>query len=269
MAFYCCGARMEDAQQTQPVCDDAYAKVFMGDRGLQIYGMFKDEVNCNASMLVRHRMIDDLLRDQLASDPTLRIITIGAGLDSRPYRLIGGTWVELDEPAVVSYKNKCLSAGDSPNSLTRIAIDFNCESLEDKLIPYASDNPVVLVFEGIFIYLDENEIKKTIETLHRLFPKHQLICDLVNRKMVETYGKTLREKIEGIGTTFKPVDNPEAVFIRNGYRVKNRMSIVETAADFGINKVPKFILRYFFSGDINGNSVYVFEPHELYSDLVI
>jgi methyltransferase (TIGR00027 family) len=260
---------MHDAQQPQPICGDEYANVFMNEHGTQIYDMFKDEVHCNASMLVRHRMIDDILRRQLLVNPDLCIITIGAGLDSRPYRLDGGSWFELDEPAVVQHKNKRLPTAKCANPLKRISINFSTDSLEDKLAALATDNPVMIVMEGVIIYLSEDEIKETITTFHQLFPQHQLVCDLVNRDMVERYGRSLHEKIEGIGTQFKPVECPEKVFISNGYRIKNRMSVVERSTDFGINKFPKWVLRCFFSSDLFGNSIYVLESHELYSDLVI
>ena len=269
MAFYCCGVRMYDAQQAHPVCGDAYARVFMNEYGMQIYDRFKGETNCNASMLVRHRIIDDVLRKQLSNEPDLCIITIGAGLDSRPYRLTGGQWFELDEPAVVAYKNERLPKSKCANPLERIPINFCTDKLEDKLASIPSAAPVVVVMEGVCIYLCEEETRRTIAPLHKLFPGHQLICDLVNREMVERYGRSLHEKIEGIGAQFKPVDYPEKVFTSNSYRISNRMSVVERAADFGISKLPKWALKYFFSSDVYGNTVYVFESHELYSDLVI
>lgn len=269
MAFYCCGVRMDDARQQEPVCGDDYAKLFMNEHGMRIYDRFKDEANCNASMLVRHRIIDDVLRQQLAAKPDLHVITIGAGLDSRPYRLRGGTWFELDEPAVVAYKNERLPKSKCANALERIPISFCKDALEDKLPSIPSDTPVLVVMEGVCIYLCEEETQQTIAPLQKLYPDHQLVCDLVNRDMVEKYGRSLHEKIEGIGTQFKPVDYPEKVFTSNSYRINHRISVVERSTDFGINKMPKWALKCFFSSGVYGNAVYVFESHELYSDLVI
>jgi O-methyltransferase involved in polyketide biosynthesis len=220
-------------------------------------------------MLVRHRIIDDVLRQQLLSHPDLCIITIGAGMDSRPCRLRGGNWFELDEPAILKHKNACLPQGDCPNRLERIPIDFCTGMLEDKLASIAPAAPVVVVMEGVCIYLSEEETRETIASLHRLFPGHLLVCDLVNREMVERYGRSLHEKMERIGAHFKAADHPDRVFTLNGYRIKNRISVVERASDFGINKLPKWVLKCFFSSDVFGNAVYVFESHELYDDLVI
>ena len=128
-AFYCCGVRMQDAEAARPVCNDVYAKLFMNEDGLRILEKFKDEVNPNTSNVARHRLIDDLLREELLAHPELRVVLIGAGFDSRAYRLKGGTWIELDEPQVIAYKNERLPASQAQNPLQRIAIDFSTDSL--------------------------------------------------------------------------------------------------------------------------------------------
>ena len=132
-AFYCCGVRMQDAERSNPICNDIYAKTFMNDDGLQILEAFKDEPRPNASNVARHRIIDDLLRQELIAHPNLSIVIIGSGFDSRAYRLNGGTWIELDEPQVISYKNERLPVSSCENELHRIPIDFSTESLEEKL----------------------------------------------------------------------------------------------------------------------------------------
>ncbi|HKS09983.1 MAG TPA: class I SAM-dependent methyltransferase, partial [Pyrinomonadaceae bacterium] len=158
-AFYCCGVRMQDAERDKPICGDVYAKVFMNEDGLRIFEKFKDETGPNSSNVARHRIIDDLLRQELAAHPDLRVVIIGTGFDSRAYRLKGGTWIELDEPQIIAYKNERLPVTDAQNELHRIAIDFSTDSLEDKLSPFAGrGGPVVVVVEGVFMYLEQQAI---------------------------------------------------------------------------------------------------------------
>ncbi|MEO6352429.1 MAG: class I SAM-dependent methyltransferase [Burkholderiaceae bacterium] len=269
IAFYCCGIRMQDAAGENPLCGDVYAKLFMDEYGRGLCDKFAEETICSASMIVRHRIIDDILRQMLDSSPDLCIVIIGAGFDSRPYRLAGGNWFELDEPQLMAFKNERLPISECANPLQRIPIDFCTDSLREKLsaIAHSYTGEIVFILEGIFIYLDKNEIGKMLEILHSVFPKHQLICDLVNRQMVECYGQRLQEIIMEIGASFKAVDHPESIFLTNGYRVKKTISILEVSAELGINKTPKFILKYFCNGEIKGNSVYVLEKHDPYDDL--
>jgi methyltransferase (TIGR00027 family) len=259
-AFYCCGVRMQDAASAKPICGDVYAKVFMNDEGLRILEKFKDEVNPNQSNVARARLVDDLLRDELAANPNLRIVLIGAGFDSRAYRLKGGTWIELDEPQVIAYKNERLPASEAQNPLQRIPIDFATESVEEKLSPVASGGgPTVVVIEGVFMYLEEETIRQLLQTLHRLFPEHKLICDLMTRKFFEKYGRTIHEKLTGMGATFKFIfSNPEELFLRNGYRRVACISVVEKSAEYQLRKIPRIVARTILRTLTSGYAIYVF-----------
>jgi len=259
-AFYCCGVRMQDAASDNPVCGDVYAKLFMNEEGLRILEKFKEEVNPNASNVARARIVDDLLREELAANPNLRVVLIGAGFDSRAYRLNGGDWVELDEPQVIAYKDERLPASQAQNPLRRIPIDFASESVEEKLLAIAgSGGPTVVVIEGVFMYLEQETIRRLLETLHRLFPEHKLICDLMTRKFFEKYGRTIHEKLTGMGATFKfTVDNPEELFLQSGYRREACISIVEKSAEYQSRKIPKILVRTVLRTLTSGYAIYVF-----------
>ena len=251
---------MQDAKRSNPVCGDIYAKAFMNEDGLRILEAFKDETSPNASNVARHRIIDDFLRQELLANPSLCVVIIGAGFDSRAYRLEGGTWVELDEPQVIAYKNERLPASNCENELHRIPIDFSTDSLEEKLSSFSSRSPVVVVIEGVFTYLEEEVIGQLLQILRRLFPQHKLICDLMSRKFFEKYGKTLHEKITGMGTSFKfTVDNPEEVILENGYSRTGRVSIIERAVGFELIKIPRIVLKTFLRTLASGYAIYVFE----------
>jgi len=259
-AFYCCGLRMQDAEASSPVCGDIYAKVFMNEDGVRILEAFKDETNPNASNVARHRIIDDFLREELLVDPGLCVVIIGAGFDSRAFRLTGGVWVELDEPQVIAYKNERLPASGCVNELHRIPIDFSTDSLEGKLSAFANRSPVAVVVEGVFLYLEEEAIGQLLQTLRKLFPRHKLICDLLSKEFIENYGGTLREKLRGMGATFKFIaDNPETVFLENGYRHTEKVSIIEKAVVFGSPNIPPQVLEELLPTLPRGLAIHVFE----------
>ena len=93
----------------------------------QAFEPFKKLTGPNISNASRHRIIDDLLRDRLALHPNLRIVIIGAGFDSRAFRLKGGQWLEIDEPQIFAWKDPRLPVAQCPNPLTRVSIDFETE----------------------------------------------------------------------------------------------------------------------------------------------
>lgn len=259
-AFYCCGVRMHDAESANPVCGDVHAKAFMNEEGLGIVDSFKDETGPNASNVARHRIIDDILRDEIAADPNLTVVIIGAGFDSRAFRLNGGRWIELDEPQVIEYKNERLPASGAANELHRVPIDFSAESLEEKLAPFKTDGRPIVVIEGVFMYLDEVAIKQLLHTLRVEFPHHRLVCDLMNRKFFQKYSKTLHEKLAGVGAAFKfTVDAPEQIFLANGYTCTAKISIVGGALRYGSLKIPKLLLKTLLRTLVKGYSIYVFD----------
>ena len=259
-AFYCCGVRMQDAEREKPVCGDTYAKAFMNEQGLEILEAFKDETRPNMSNVGRHRIIDDLLRQELRANPNLTVVIIGAGFDTRAFRLHSGTWVELDEPQVITYKEERLPAATSDNELQRIAIDFATESLEQKLAPFSGRSPVAVVIEGVLMYLEEAAIDQSLQTLRRLFPQHRLICDLMNRDFFESSASTIHEKLSGMGATFKFLtDNPEEVFEKNGYRQLEKIPIIEKAVLLEAGEIPPEVWQTVQPTLPQGYSIYVFE----------
>lgn len=259
-AFYCCGVRMQDAENEKSVCRDIYAKEFMDGRGLSILHSFFDEKKPNAGNVARHRIIDDFIRNELNANPELQVILIGAGFDSRAYRLNGGTWIELDEPTIIAHKNRRLPIEKCQNKLQRISIDFDKESLEDKLPGLSTSQPVIVIFEGVFIYLREAVIQQTLLTLQRLFPKHKLACDLMTRTFQKKYSRSLHYKFGemGAGFQFTP-KKPSELFLNANYQLAEKYSIIGKAIEYGSIKLPKFIFKTLMGTLENGYSIYVFE----------
>src|SRR5436190_20578659 len=123
-AYYCCGVRMLDARSPAPVCGDGYAGRFMDDEGLRVLDRFRDEHRANAANVARHRIIDDLLRAAVRADPATAVVLVGAGFDTRAFRLPAGTWVEADEPPLIARKEERLPAAGCGNPLRRVPVDF-------------------------------------------------------------------------------------------------------------------------------------------------
>ena len=260
-AFYCCGIRMRDAESARPMCGDSYARLFMNEEGLRILAAFDDEEGPNAGNVARHRIVDDILRRELAADSKLQVVIVGAGFDSRAYRLRGGRWVELDEPQVIAYKEERLPASGCENELRRVPVDFATEALEEKLAPFASEARVVVILEGVLMYLEDSAIRELLRTLHKLFPRHVLVCDLLNRRFFEKYGQKIHRKVKDLGADFKfVVEDPERVFLESGYRRADKISIVGKSVEFrGGSVFMSLLLKTLLRTVATGYSIYVFE----------
>lgn len=227
-AFYTAGVRMLDARKRHPICGDHYAERFMDSDAQALLAQFRSFRNANQSNVCRHRMIDDVLREKLKDHPDRTVVLIGAGFDSRAYRVTGGRWIEVDEPELMRYKESCLPSSGCPNPLTRIPIEFATESLESKLAEFATPEEVVIVIEGVFMYLEPQSVISFLQTLKRLFPRHLLVCDLMTKGFFDRFVKAIHAQIEKLGATFKWLEErPEQFFVRNGYRLETQQSVIE------------------------------------------
>jgi methyltransferase (TIGR00027 family) len=265
-AFYCCGVRMLDAERDFSLIGDHFSKCFMDKTGREIFEPFRSETMPNISNAARCRIIDDVLREALKCDPRTQVVTIGAGFDTRPYRMRGGYWVEIDEAAIIDHKNEHLPVTDAVNPLTRTAIDFSAESLDEKLSDLDATKQVVVVIEGVFMYLEVDEINATLQALRRNFPRHLLICDLMNKAFFDKYAYKIHNKLAAAGGTFteRPI-HPAQQFLDAGYVKTYHMPTFRRARELGAMKKivnipdPVSWLLGLLMRDLNGYAVYCFQ----------
>ena len=114
-AFWTLASRAEDASRELPIAGDRFAHRFVNDDARAVAKRLASLKKPYSSFPVRHRIIDDLLTAELSADG-LRVVLIGSGFDSRPFRLQGGRWLEVDEPDLLAYKESRLPAAESARS---------------------------------------------------------------------------------------------------------------------------------------------------------
>ena len=263
-AYFCCGARMEDAQSKHPVCNDTYAKVFMKNEGHEVFERFKPFKDAKVSNATRHRIIDDLVREELKRDPESLVIIIGAGFDTRAYRFDSGIWIELDDPELIEYKNECLPVSECTNPLRRIPFDMTGHSLPAGLSEFRTDKPVVIIIEGVFIYLTDETISQMIRSIRELFPEHLLFCDLQTLKCFREFNVKFQEVLKGFGAALCITsDMPENVFLSHGYRIRWKTSILVKTTQYARlsprQLLIKLALNTFLRNVRDGYSIYCFE----------
>lgn len=260
-AFYCTGVRALDARKPNPACGDQYAERFMDATAWQVFEPFRRFLGPNISNATRHRIIDDLLRTRLAADPTLRVVIIGAGFDSRAFRMTGGRWLEVDEPQIFAWKEPRLPAAESPNPLIRLPVDFAAERLVDRLQPFAESGPVAVVIEGVLVYLPEEGIRELLRSIRTAFPQGEILCDVMTTQFFNRYGRDIHDKIRDLGASFVLPERPlEAVFADEGYTQTAQVSTTRRAAE--LRQMPRImrLVAPLLPGFRAGYTVRVFAP---------
>jgi methyltransferase (TIGR00027 family) len=120
------------------------------------------------TQICRTRYIDDAVRAALAQG-IRQLVLLGAGFDTRPYRLAGMESVsvfEVDLPLVQNDKKKKIQnyLGRLPANVAFIPIDFDTQTLEAVFAGTAFDpsRRAVFVWEGVTQYISEEAVRQTL-----------------------------------------------------------------------------------------------------------
>lgn len=260
-AFYCCGIRMLDAQSNAPVCRDYLAARFIDDDAKKFIDKYQDLHRQNAGTVARHRIIDDMLRDALEANPSTRIIIVGAGFDTRAFRMNGGHWIELDEPDVMLLKEQRLPSTDAPNPLQRLPIDFDTDSLADSLAPYRNDR-CIIILEGVVMYLDEKQLVQTAEVIHKILPQATVVADLMTHDFYRRYSRKLHNRFSQFGAGFRfSTQSPVDILKDIGFIPISTQSVMERAIEYGNFRMPRWLFRHFFKTLREGYTVWAMKAY--------
>jgi methyltransferase (TIGR00027 family) len=141
--------------------------------------------------ICRTRFIDEAVEKALSQGIGQAVI-LGAGLDTRPYRLAGMKRVkvfEVDLRFVQEDKKKKLHEhfGRLPAHVTFVPIDFDKESLDAVFTgtPFDLSSPAVFVWEGVTQYLSEEAVRRTLAFVGTSAPGSILVFTYVLQSIVE------------------------------------------------------------------------------------
>jgi methyltransferase (TIGR00027 family) len=119
------------------------------------------------SAVVRTRLIDDAMERALA-DGARQVVLLGAGYDSRPYRIAGAQRArtfEVDHPSTQSEKRKRLARmRPIAPEVVWVSVDFLREAFGDALLGSGFDprEKAFIVWEGVSNYLTAHAVDATL-----------------------------------------------------------------------------------------------------------
>lgn len=139
----------------------------------------------------RTRCIDDAVQAAL-SKGIKQLVILGAGYDTRPYRLPAMESVkvfEADLPAVQDDKKKKLQKyfGRLPDHVTFIPIDFDTQTLEAVFsgTTFNSSKPAIFVWEGVTQYISEEAVRQTLAFVGKSASGSIIVFTYVLKSIIE------------------------------------------------------------------------------------
>jgi methyltransferase (TIGR00027 family) len=117
---------------------------------------------------LRVAAIDDQL-DKAIADGCRQLVILGAGLDTRAFRMASLADVavfEVDHPATQSYKRRASSGlHATAKSLAFVAVDFERRALGPSLrdAGFDASKPAAWIWEGVVMYLTDEAVRNTLD----------------------------------------------------------------------------------------------------------
>ena len=142
------------------------------------------------NMACRKHFIDDKLAEAL--DTIDAVVILGAGFDTRPYRLTRRVRIpvfEVDLPVNIARKAKAVrrALGDPPLSVRLVALDFERDDLLTALAEhgYHTDYRAFFICEGVTQYLTEDGVRRTLAGLRAAAPGSRFVFTYVRRDFID------------------------------------------------------------------------------------
>lgn len=131
----------------------------------------------------RARKIDQETRSFLAENPGGLVVQLGCGLDGRFWRVDDGQveWYDLDMPPVIELRRQFFPAHDRHHPLAAPVTDLAWLAA----VP-ADGRPVLVIAEGLLMYLGEPDVRRLVLALRERFPGCLLVADVFSRLTART-----------------------------------------------------------------------------------
>jgi O-methyltransferase involved in polyketide biosynthesis len=173
-----------------------------GYRG--VFGHLVSGLGCTI-IATRASTFDRETTRYLADHPEATVLHLGCGLDSRVFRVdppASVTWFDVDYPDVIGVRRQLFP--ERPNyHLVGLP-------LEDMrwLNEVAGGRPVLVVAEGVLMYLSEANVKALLNAVTGHFPSGQLVFDALHPWVVRRTGSN----VGGTGASYRwGLDEPRDI----------------------------------------------------------
>jgi methyltransferase (TIGR00027 family) len=157
---------------------------------------FEGDVSLQNQAAARQTFYDSVVERYLAD--VAQLVILGAGFDTRAFRLPEGTRVrafEVDTPKTLTLKQAVLKrAKVHAAGVTFVAADFEKEDWLGRLVEagFDADKPTLFLWEGVTPYLDRAAVEDTLRKIASTAPGSILAFDYLTTEVLESRSLSLR-----------------------------------------------------------------------------
>ena len=236
--------RARETERSDAVFRDPFARRLAGERGEQIATSIRFMEKNAWPFVARTWLTDYLIFEQLRQGTDM-VINLAAGLDARPYRMElprSLQWIEVDLPEILAHKEEILRNEKPVCVLERVRLDLSNESARRDLFSELSRraNRVLLVAEGLLVYLTEDEVAALGKDLAAPVAFQRWIIDLASPALLRMLARKMGAPLDQAGAPlrFAPEQGPD-FFTRCGWKPEEVHSTMHAAAR--LNRLSFFL----------------------------
>ena len=225
-------ARALDADADRPILGDTYAKELVAQLD---YDWAKTTITPRKapSVTIRSAHFDGWARQFLAVHEEATVLHLGCGLDSRYLRVRPGSgvdWYDVDYPDVIALREQFYPPGASYRLVAASVTEL------DWLSAVPADRPVLMLGEGLSMYLTKESGLALLRRIVERFPSGELQFDVFNRLGIRT--QFLNAVVRRAGARLHwGIDGPEDILREvPGLRLLVAMSVFDAE---GFRDVPR------------------------------
>lgn len=196
-AFMVAGFRAAETEREEPLFRDPLAAKLAGEHGRKILATVPKSFVGAWSVVIRTVIIDGLI-EQAIREGVDTILNLGAGLDTRPYRMDlprSLRFVEVDFPDVVALKDTRLADDEPHCRLERVALDLTDRAARKAFLAgmNAQASKILVLTEGVAPYLTDEDVGELADDLHETKKIRFWIVDYFSPEAIK-YGAKLRRR---------------------------------------------------------------------------
>ncbi len=184
---------------------DPFAARLAGERGKAILDAMPYANVARMGLSIRARFVDELLLEALRTNSIATVLSVGCGLDTRPWRLDLPTnlrWIEVDFADMLNYKEELMSGEKVRCGRERLAADVTDSQQRRVMYDAAGSGPSLMITEGLLMYLPA----ATVEALAREIRDQSSVAHWIADITTTSFRKAL-----GGGTdTMSPIRHVQA-----------------------------------------------------------
>ena len=150
----------------------------------------------SSGVIARTIVLDEMVGQYLTKHPKTVVVNIACGMDTRCYRMKGKylRWYNVDLPETMEVRERFLTEDGPIYQIAKSAMDASY--IDD--ITYEGKD-VLVVIEGLSMYLKEADIRQIFAIIDQTFPKAMVLIEVMSPFVV----KHVKEKsIEGSNAIF-------------------------------------------------------------------